>query len=208
MRDVATDQQSSGTTLTLKIDRDMASRFGIQPQLIDDTLYDAFGQRQVTQYFTQVNTYYVIEEVLPSLLGDPATLDKIYIRSPTSNQMVPVSAFAKWTTAPVAPLSISHQGQFPAITISFNLAQGRRARHRDRRRSSARCSNCNCRGSDDDLPGQRAGVPGFADHRAAADPRGAGLRLSDPRRALRELHPPADHPVDAARRRASARSRR
>ena len=124
LRDVATDQQNSGTTLTLKIDRDMASRFGIQPQLIDDTLYDAFGQRQVTQYFTQVNTYYVIEELLPHLLGDPATLDKIYIRSPTSNQMVPVSAFAKWTTAPVAPLSISHQGQFPASTISFNLAQG------------------------------------------------------------------------------------
>ena len=69
LRDVATDQQNSGTTLTLKIDRDMASRYGIQPQLIDDTLYDAFGQRQVTQYFTQVNTYYVIEEVLPSLLG-------------------------------------------------------------------------------------------------------------------------------------------
>src|SRR5271165_3513062 len=62
LRDVATDQQNSGTTLTLKIDRDMASRYGIQPQLIDDTLYDAFGQRQVTQYFTQVNTYYVIEE--------------------------------------------------------------------------------------------------------------------------------------------------
>ena len=124
LRDVATDQQSSGTTLTLKIDRDMAARYGIQPQLIDDTLYDAFGQRQVTQYFTQVNTYYVILEVLPQLLGDPATLDKIYIRSPTTNQMVPVSAFAKWTTAPVAPLSISHQGQFPAITLSFNLTNG------------------------------------------------------------------------------------
>ena len=78
----------------------------------------------MTQYFTQVNTYFVIEELLPELLGDPATLDKIYIRSPASNQMVPASAFAKWTTAPVAPLSISHQGQFPAITISFNLAQG------------------------------------------------------------------------------------
>jgi HAE1 family hydrophobic/amphiphilic exporter-1 len=124
LRDVATDQQTSGTTLTLKIDRDMASRYGIQPQLIDDTLYDAFGQRQVTQYFTQVNTYYVVEEVLPSLLGDPATLDKLYIRSPTSNQMIPMSAFAKWTTAPIAALSISHQGQFPATTISFNLAEG------------------------------------------------------------------------------------
>ena len=124
LRDVATDQQDAGTTLTLKIDRDMASRFGIQPQLIDDTLYDAFGQRQVTQYFTQVNTYQVIEEVLPSLQGDPATLDKIYIRSPNSGQMVPLSAFAKWTTNPVAALSISHQGQFPAVTISFNLAEG------------------------------------------------------------------------------------
>jgi HAE1 family hydrophobic/amphiphilic exporter-1 len=71
-----------------------------------------------------VNTYYVIEEVLPSLLGDPATLDKLYIRSPTSNQMIPMSAFAKWTTAPIAALSISHQGQFPATTISFNLAMG------------------------------------------------------------------------------------
>ena len=94
------------------------------PQLIDDTLYDAFGQRQIAQYFTQVTTYYVIMEVLPSLQGDPATLDKIYLRSPTTGRQVPLSAFAKWTTAPVPPLSISHQGQFPAITISFNLAQG------------------------------------------------------------------------------------
>jgi HAE1 family hydrophobic/amphiphilic exporter-1 len=124
LRDVATDQQNAGTTLTLAIDRDMASRFGIQPQLIDDTLYDAYGQRQVTQYFTQVNTYYVIEEILPSLRGDPKSLDKLYIRSPTTGQMVPMSAFAKWTTNPIAPLSVSHQGQFPAITISFNLAQG------------------------------------------------------------------------------------
>jgi hydrophobic/amphiphilic exporter-1 (mainly G- bacteria), HAE1 family len=124
LRDAATDQEDLGTALMLKIDRDMASRYGIQPQLIDDTLYDAFGQRQVTQYFTQVNTYYVIEEVLPNLLGDPATLDKIYVRSPLSNQMVPMSAFAKWTTEPVQSLAISHEGQFPATTLSFNLAQG------------------------------------------------------------------------------------
>jgi HAE1 family hydrophobic/amphiphilic exporter-1 len=124
LRDVATDQQISGTTLTVKIDRDMASRFGIQPQLIDDTLYDAYGQRQVTQYFTQINTYEVVEEILPKLQGDPKSLENIYIHSPMSGQMVPMSAFAKWTTGPVAPLSISHQGQFPAITISFNLAQG------------------------------------------------------------------------------------
>ncbi|MEH2469732.1 HAE1 family hydrophobic/amphiphilic exporter-1 [Nitrobacteraceae bacterium AZCC 2161] len=124
LRDVATDQQTKGTTLTLTIDRDNASRFGIQPQLIDDTLYDAFGQRQVTQYFTQLNSYHVILEILPELQGKLDTLDKIYIKSPTTGDQVPLSAFAKWTTVPVRPLSISHQGQFPAITISFNLAQG------------------------------------------------------------------------------------
>ena len=124
LRDVATDQQTQGTTLTLTIDRDAASRFGIQPQLIDDTLYDAFGQRQVTQYFTQLNSYHVILEILPELQGNLDTLNKLYIRSPTTGDQVPLSAFAKWTSVPVRPLSISHQGQFPAITISFNLAQG------------------------------------------------------------------------------------
>ena len=124
LRDVATDQQTQGTTLTLTIDRDTASRFGIQPQLIDDTLYDAFGQRQVTQYFTQLNSYHVILEILPELQGNLDTLNKIYIKSPTTGDQVPLSAFTKWTSVPVRPLSISHQGQFPAITISFNLAQG------------------------------------------------------------------------------------
>jgi HAE1 family hydrophobic/amphiphilic exporter-1 len=124
LRDVATDQQTTGTTLTLTIDRDTASRFGIQPQLIDDTLYDAFGQRQVTQYFTQLNSYHVILEILPELQGNLDTLNKIYIKSPTTGDQVPLSAFTKWTSVPVRPLSISHQGQFPAITISFNLAQG------------------------------------------------------------------------------------
>ncbi|MEA2887165.1 MAG: hypothetical protein QOD11_1525, partial [Bradyrhizobium sp.] len=124
LRDVATDQQSKGTTLELKINRDTASRYGIQPQLIDDTLYDAFGQRQATQYFTQLNSYHVILEILPELQGDLNTLNKLYIRSPTTGEQVPLATFASWTTVPVRPLSISHQGQFPAITISFNLAQG------------------------------------------------------------------------------------
>ncbi len=124
LRDVATDQQTEGTTLTLTIDRDTASRFGIQPQLIDDTLYDAFGQRQVTQYFTQLNSYHVILEILPELQGKLDTLNKIYIRSPTTGDEVPLSVFCKWTTIPVRPLAIAHQGQFPATTISFNLAQG------------------------------------------------------------------------------------
>ena len=124
LRDVATDQQTQGTSLDLTINRDTAARYGIQPQLIDDTLYDAFGQRQVAQYFTQLNSYHVILEILPELQGNLDTLNKIYIKSPTTGDQVPLSTFASWTSVPVRPLSISHQGQFPAITISFNLAQG------------------------------------------------------------------------------------
>ena len=176
----------------------MASRYGIQPQLIDDTLYDAFGQRQVTQYFTQVNTYYVIEEVLPSLLGDPATLDKIYVRSPTTNQMVPVSAFAKWTTAPVAPLSISHQGQFPAITISFNLAQGVALGTATEAIQQAMQQLQLPTGLTTTFQGNAQAFQDSLTSVPLLILRGAGLRLSDPRRALRELHPPADHPLDAA----------
>jgi HAE1 family hydrophobic/amphiphilic exporter-1 len=124
LRDVASDQQTSGGALTLIIDRDQASRYGLTPQLIDNTLYDAFGQRQVAQYFTQQNSYHVVMEVLPELQGQVDSLDHIYIRSPTTGEQVPLAAFAKWTTRKVEPLSISHQGQFPAVTISFNLAQG------------------------------------------------------------------------------------
>ena len=124
LRDVATDQQMAGTTLTVDINRDQASRFGLTPQVIDDTLYDAFGQRQVAQYFTQQNSYHVVMEVTPELQGDPQVLDKIYVRSPATGQLVPLAAFLKWTTRQTKPLSISHQGQFPAVTISFNLAQG------------------------------------------------------------------------------------
>jgi len=123
LRDVATDQQSQGTTLTMTIDRDTASRYGIQPQLIDDTLYDAFGQRQVTQYFTQLNSYHVVLEITPELQGKVDTLDKLYITSPLTGGQVPLSVFCKWTTIPVRPLSIAHQGQFPATTISFNLGE-------------------------------------------------------------------------------------
>jgi HAE1 family hydrophobic/amphiphilic exporter-1 len=124
LADVATDQQASAGTVTLTIDRDQAARFGIQPQLIDDTLYDAFGQREVTQYFTQLSSYYVVEEVPPEMQGAPDTLNKIYLKSPTTGQQVPLSTFVKYTTRPIAFLSINHQGQFPAVTLSFNLARG------------------------------------------------------------------------------------
>ncbi len=123
LRDVATDQQISGTTATLTIDRDAAQRFGIQPQQIDDTLYDAFGQREVTQYFTQLNSYFVILEVPPGMEGDPDTLSKLYVKS-SSGEAVPLSELVKVDTVPVAPLAVNHQSQFPAVTISFNLAPG------------------------------------------------------------------------------------
>jgi len=124
LRDVATDQQTAGATLTLTFDRDQAARYGLTAQTIDDTLFDAFGQRQIAQYFTQLSSYEVIMELLPSLQNDLTTLDRIFLKSPTTGGEVPLSEFAKWTTTPVQPLSISHQGQFPAITISFNLAPG------------------------------------------------------------------------------------
>ncbi len=123
LRDVATDQQSGGTTAVLTIDRDAAARFGIQPQVIDDTLYDAIGQRQVTQYFTQINTYKLIMEVLPEERTSLAVLDKLFVKSNTG-QAVPLSTFVKVDNTRVAPLSIGHQMQFPAVTLSFNLAQG------------------------------------------------------------------------------------
>jgi HAE1 family hydrophobic/amphiphilic exporter-1 len=123
LRDVASDQQTDGPTLHLEVDRDQAARYGIQPQAIDDVLYDAFGQRQVAQYFTQLNSYHIILEVTPAMQGDPETLKLLYVKS-ANGQLVPLSAFARWTTDKVAPLSVNHQGQFPAITLSFNLAQG------------------------------------------------------------------------------------
>ncbi len=124
LRDVASDQQTSSGMVDLVIDRDQASRFGIQPQAIDQTLYDAFGQRQAAQFFTQANSYHVVLEITPSLQGDPASLQKLYLKSPLTGQMVPLSAMTKYDTQRVTYLSINHQGQFPAVTLSFNLASG------------------------------------------------------------------------------------
>ena len=123
LRDLATDQQSGGTTAIITIDRDAAARFGINPTVIGDTLYSALGQRQVTQYFTQVNTYRLIIEVLPEMQGDLAILDKLFVRS-AAGIPVPLSTFVKIDTSKTAPLSIGHQMQFPAVTLSFNLADG------------------------------------------------------------------------------------
>jgi multidrug efflux pump subunit AcrB len=108
----------------LTIDRDEAARFGIQPAQIDATLYDAFGQRQAAQFFTQLNQYHVVLEITPELQSDPNTLNKLYVKSPLTNQQVPISTFAHFDTHHVSLLSVNHQAQFPAVTLSFNLAPG------------------------------------------------------------------------------------
>ena len=122
IKDVNSDQQNAGLQLSVEIDRDTAARFGITAQAIDNTLYDAFGQRQVATFYTQVNQYRVVLEVAPSAGTDPSALDRIYIPA-AGGQQVPLSTLVK-TSETTVPLSISHQGQFPATTIAFNLAPG------------------------------------------------------------------------------------
>jgi hydrophobe/amphiphile efflux-1 (HAE1) family protein len=124
LQDIATDQQTNSAAVTMTIDRDTAARFGIQPQLIDDTIYDAFGQRPIAQYFTQLNQYRVILEIVPDLQTDPDALEKIYLRSPITGQMVPLSTFVRLDATKTNFLSVNHQSQFPAVTISFNLTTG------------------------------------------------------------------------------------
>jgi multidrug efflux pump len=121
LRDVATDQQTGGLKATLVIDRDTASRLGITPQMIDDTLYDAFGQRLVSTIFTQLNQYHVVLEVLPNFQNGIEDLRHIYVRSATGE--VPLSAFTHFEPSNT-PLAVNHQGQFPVTTLSFNLAPG------------------------------------------------------------------------------------
>jgi multidrug efflux pump len=123
LRDVASDQQSNGLRADLVVDRDTASRLGILPQAIDDTLYDAFGQRQISTIFTQLNQYRVVLEVHPQFQQSPDALKSIYVHSSSNGTQVPLSAFAHFETTNTA-LAINHQGQFPAVTLSFNLAPG------------------------------------------------------------------------------------
>jgi multidrug efflux pump len=122
LRDVATDQQTEAMQETLVIDRVTASRLGIDAQAIDNTLYDAFGQRQIATLFTQFNQYHVILETSPEFQKSPSRLHDIYIRS-QSGGMTPLSAFCHFERG-TGPLAINHQGQFPCVTVSFNLAPG------------------------------------------------------------------------------------
>jgi multidrug efflux pump len=123
LRDVSSDQQDHGLAAMVDIDRSTASRLGIAPQLITDTLYDAFGQRQVSTMFTQLNQYRVVLEVKPEFQKGPQALQFIDVRSIGGGQ-VPLNVFTK-VTETTAPLVVSRQGQFPAVTLSFNLAPGK-----------------------------------------------------------------------------------
>jgi multidrug efflux pump subunit AcrB len=127
LTDVASDQQVNGLQLNVDVNREKASRLNVLTQAIDDTLYDAFGQRQVSIIFTQLNQFRVILEVEPQFRESPDLLDKIYVKS-SSGQPVPLSAFATMRVSNT-PLSIPHQGQFPAATISFNLRSGSSLSH-------------------------------------------------------------------------------
>jgi len=122
LRDVASDQQNGGLRADVVIDRDTASRLGVTPAAIDNTLYDAFGQRQVSTIYTQLNQYHVVLEADPQFQQNPESLNSLYIKSSTGTQ-VPLSAFSHIDQTN-ASLSINHQGQFPVVTLSFNLAPG------------------------------------------------------------------------------------
>jgi multidrug efflux pump len=122
LQDVNTDQQTYGLQTSIVIDRDTAARLGVTPADIDNALYDAFGQRQVSTIYRQLNQYHVVMEVAPQYQLSPEALEVIYVRSRTG-QMVPLSAFTHFGPSNT-PLAVNHQGQFPAVTLSFNLARG------------------------------------------------------------------------------------
>ncbi len=199
LADVVSDQQTSAAALNLAIDRDRASSYGISPSVIDATIYDAIGQRQVVQYFTQLNTYHVILEVLPQMQQDPSVLDKIYVTSPTLGKQIPVATFVTIDNTKTNYLSVSHQSQFPAITISFNLASGVALGDAVEAIEGA----MKAIGAPNTMiayfSGDSAGLPELRCPGAARPHRGSARRgLHRAGIALRKLHPPAYDSVDAS----------
>jgi hydrophobic/amphiphilic exporter-1 (mainly G- bacteria), HAE1 family len=124
LRDVSSDQQSEGGAVNLVIDRAAAARFGITPTNIDAAVYELLGQDEITQYFTQQNSYHVVIESPPSLQATPDLFNSIFILSPTTGKTIPLSLFVKVDPTATSSLTVSHQGEFPAVTLSFNLAPG------------------------------------------------------------------------------------
>ncbi len=196
LRDIASDQQTRGLQATLVIDRDTASRLGISPSAIDNTLYDAFGQRQVSTIYTQLNQYHVVQEVDAGFRNSTDAIQGLYVQSSTGTQ-VPLSAFTHYETLNTS-LAVNHQGQFPAITISFNLAEERGAGRRgqgNRIRGDPDGASVGCA---PDVSGKRAGLSVVTVQPAVADSGGAGRGLHRVGHALRKLHSSGDDPFDAA----------
>ena len=121
LADTTSDLLANAPQLKVTINRDQASRFGISPQLIDDTLNDAYGQRQISQYYTQLNTYFLILEILPELQANLGSFDKLYIKSPLTGGVVPLSTLVQVDASKAGPLQVTHQSQFPSVTLTFNL---------------------------------------------------------------------------------------
>ena len=196
LQDVASDQQIASPHIAIDIDRDAAYRLGLTLSQIDQTLYDAFGQRQVATIYTSSHQYKVILEVEPQFQNDPQALGGIYLATPTGAR-VPLSTIAKFTTK-VEPLTVNHQGQFPSVTLSFNVAPGHSlgqavsAIQTDRARSA--CSD-HAAGH---VPGHGAGVPAIAVIDAASGRGRDPGCLHRARLPVRELHPPDHDPVGLA----------
>ena len=190
LRDVASDRQSTGLGLSLVIDRDLASSLGITAQNLDDTLYDAFGQRQVSTIFTQLNLYRVILEVAPSFQQDPDGLRSIYVRSATGDP-ISLATIAHYEQSPHTP-TIAHQGQFPAATLSFNLAPGAALGDAVAAIDGA-MQSLNLPASVHPSFQGTAKVFSVAGQRAHSHSRRAHYRLHRARHSLRKLHPPHHH---------------
>ena len=124
LTDVSSDQQSQGGAVNLTIDRDAAARFGISPASIDTAIYELIGQDEIAQYYTQQNSYHVVIEAPPALQASPDLFNSVYLLSPLTGQNVPLSQFVKTDPSATNTLTVSHLGEFPAATLSFNLAPG------------------------------------------------------------------------------------
>ncbi len=196
LEDVASDQQVASPHIAVEVDRDVASRLGISPALIDQTLYDAFGQRQVANLYTSTSQYKLVLEVKPEFQDDPTALSKIFISGPNGVQ-IPLSSFAHFTRK-IEALAVNHQGQFPAVTLSFNLAPGFAIGQAVERIQELQHEMHLPPTVDGVVPGHRAGVQGLAVLDPAAGRRRDPRRLHRARRPLRELHPSDHDPLGAA----------
>ena len=160
LTDVSSDQQNSGLEANVVIDRDTASRLGLTQQAIDNTLYDAFGQRQVSTMYTPLNQYHVVMEVAPQFWQNPESLDAD-LREVEHRRAGPLSTFTHFANDR-PPLAVNHQGQFPSVTISFNLAPGVALGEAVDAINAGRSADRHARRHPRHIPGNGAGVPGFA----------------------------------------------